>query len=261
MYNKLFTKILDSSIWLEPMHVRIVWVTFIACMDQDGVVSLSGVGNVAARARVTEEEAEFAINCLMSKDTRNPDQEYDGRRIERIPGIGWKVINAKKYRDIITAETMRAQTRERVRRYRCNAHVTLCNENVTLSEAEAEAFAAASCGVRLLVKIGVTKAKAAEFSGVPSMKILSLWLSTIEDAKVNKPLGMLLKKLRDGDDAPPLTPDMVSKAANIGLISAISIGDKHWKLNGNIRHNASGLYIDGKLAVPTDRISDCEVSP
>ena len=38
MYNKLFTKILDSSIWLAPDSARIVWLTFLAAMDEDGVV-------------------------------------------------------------------------------------------------------------------------------------------------------------------------------------------------------------------------------
>lgn len=148
MYNKLFTKILDSSIWLENQPTRIVWITFIACMDQDGVVALSSVGNVANRARVSLEEAEAAIHCLESPDIYNPDQEQEGRRIERIPGVGWVVLNAQKYRDIIKAETARMQTRERTKAWRerhkngdGDADVTVCDENVTPSEAETEAKA------------------------------------------------------------------------------------------------------------------------
>jgi hypothetical protein len=143
MYNKIFTKILDSSIWLENQPTRIVWITFIACMDQDGVVALSSVGNVANRARVSVEEAEAAIKCLESPDIYNPDQDQEGRRIERIPGVGWIVLNSKKYRDIVKAETARLQTRERTREWRAknksedgDADVTVCDENVTLSEAE-----------------------------------------------------------------------------------------------------------------------------
>lgn len=142
MYNKLFTKILDSSIWLEPDHIRLVWITFLAVMDQDGIVALSGIGNVANRARITEELAASAIECLESPDTKNPDQEYEGRRVERIPGVGWFVLNAEKYREIMKAEDARAKTRERVRRYRNkvgNADVTLGNDSVTLSETETEA--------------------------------------------------------------------------------------------------------------------------
>lgn len=143
MYNKLFTKILDSSIWLENQPTRIVWITFLACMDQDGVVALSSVGNVANRARVSDQEAEDAINCLESPDIYNPDQEREGCRIERIPGVGWIVLNAQKYRDIIKAETARAQTRQRTREWRerqktdGDGIVTESDEKVTPSEAGA----------------------------------------------------------------------------------------------------------------------------
>jgi hypothetical protein len=137
MYNKLFTKILDSSIWLETAPTRIVWITFLAAMDQDGFVALSGAGNVANRARVTDQEAADAIACLEAPDVKNPDQDNEGRRVERIPGAGWIVLNAEKYRDLVRAETIREQTRERVRRFRKNKNgngVTQCNENVTPSD-------------------------------------------------------------------------------------------------------------------------------
>jgi hypothetical protein len=134
MYNKLFTKILDSSIWLESDHIRLVWITFLAVMDKDGIVLLSGVGNVANRARVTEELAADAIKCLESPDKKNPDQEHEGRRIERIPGMGWTVLNAKKYQDIVRAETARMQNRERVKAFReRNGSVMVCNDLVTPS--------------------------------------------------------------------------------------------------------------------------------
>lgn len=137
MYNKLFAKILDSSIWLEPNHVRLVWVTLIAAMDQDGYVALSGVGNVANRARVTFEEADDAISCLEGPDPRNPGQDNDGRRIERVDGGGWFILNSKKYRDIATTEIMRAQNRERARRYRAK-NVTERHENVTPSDTDTD---------------------------------------------------------------------------------------------------------------------------
>lgn len=138
MYNKLFTQILDSSIWLESAYVRLVWITFIAMMDQDGIVALSCIGNVASRARVTDEQAEEAIKCLESVDLRNPDQDHEGKRIERIPGIGWLVINAEKYREIVKADMMRQKTREKVAKHRAkkklgNPSVTKRDQNVTQS--------------------------------------------------------------------------------------------------------------------------------
>lgn len=147
MYNKLFTKILDSTIWLESDATRLVWVTFIAIMDEDGFVALSSVGNVAARARVSIEAAEEAIRTLESPDKADPDQDHEGRRIERVPS-GWMVLNASKYRDIIKRETARAQTRARVARHRMkkkgNADVTHGNEKVTTSVSDAVAVAVAN---------------------------------------------------------------------------------------------------------------------
>lgn len=141
MYNKLFTKILDSSIWLESAHTRIVWLTFIAAMDETGFVQFAAVANVALRARVPLKSAEQAIACLEAPDANSSDQDHEGRRIEKIPG-GWIVLNAEKYRDLVTRAISQAQTRARVAKHRAgkrNALVTeptvTCNAPVTPSEA------------------------------------------------------------------------------------------------------------------------------
>ena len=134
MYNKLFTKILDSSIWMEPLATRIVWVTLIAAMDEDGFVAFASPSNVAHRARVTDDEAREAIATLEGPDPNSSNPDNEGRRIERVPG-GWIVINAPIYRDLVTREIIKKQTRERVQRYRQkakgNASVTGCNASVT----------------------------------------------------------------------------------------------------------------------------------
>lgn len=117
MYNKLFTKILDSSIWLEPIHTRLVWMTLIAAMDEDGFAQFASVANLAHRARIDEPETQEAINCLTSPDPNSSDPEFEGRRIERVPG-GWVVLNAEKYRDIVTRAIAKEKTRLRVARFR-----------------------------------------------------------------------------------------------------------------------------------------------
>ena len=61
MYNKLFTKILDSSIWLAPDSVRLVWITMIAAMDEEGNCMFACAANLAARARVTVERNEMRM--------------------------------------------------------------------------------------------------------------------------------------------------------------------------------------------------------
>lgn len=138
MYNKLFTKILDSSIWLEDVTTRIAWLTFIAAMDENGFVGFASIANLARRANVTEEEASKAVKVLESPDENSSDPDFEGRRIERIEG-GWMVLNAEKYRDLVTRENIKEKTRARVaefrKRVKCNAHVTQCNVSVTPSEA------------------------------------------------------------------------------------------------------------------------------
>lgn len=136
MYNKLFTKILDSSIWLTSDATRLVWITFLAAMDEDGFVQYATPGNVAVRARVSEE---LVVQALKELESPEPSTAYDGddgRRIERVPG-GWMVLNAPKYRDIVKREQIKEQTRRRVAKHRsikCNADVTDGNENVTSSD-------------------------------------------------------------------------------------------------------------------------------
>lgn len=145
MYNKLFAKIVTSSIWLEPTPTRIVWLMFIAMMNEDGFVQFASVANVAHTARITEPEAEEAIKILESPDPNSADEEHEGRRIERVPG-GWLILNAIKYRDLVTREMVKAQTRERVARFRaklknvtiCNADVTQRNDKVTQSDTDTE---------------------------------------------------------------------------------------------------------------------------
>lgn len=134
MYNKLFTKILDSSIWLEPTPTRIVWVTLLAAMDEVGFARFASLKNVAHRARVSLEEAETAIHMLESPDPDSSDPDHAGRRLERVPG-GWVVLNAHKHRSLVTRAVIQEQTRLRVRRHRerkasSNASVTLGNGEV-----------------------------------------------------------------------------------------------------------------------------------
>jgi len=112
-YTKLHAKIVVSSIWEEPMHVRIVWITMLAMADQDGIVE-GAVNGLARLARVTSEQCEEALTVLKGPDPYSSDGTT-GERIEDVPG-GWLVLNHANYRDKQTRE--QALTAERVRRYR-----------------------------------------------------------------------------------------------------------------------------------------------
>ena len=143
MYNKLFTKILDSSIWLEPDATRIVWLTCLAAMDETGFAQFAGTPNLAHRANVSLEAALKAVECLESADLNSSDPDNEGRRIERVPG-GWMVLNAGKYRALVTRLAAKEQTRVRVARHREMSRIgngvsRIGNGLVTPSEADTEA--------------------------------------------------------------------------------------------------------------------------
>lgn len=137
MYNKLFAKIVDSSIWLEPLPVFRIFTMFIALMDEDGFCQFASPANVAHRAIVPLDAALEALRTLEAPDPSSGDPDNDGRRIERTAG-GWIVLNAKKYRDIVTREESKRLQRDRSKRYRANKRDALPNatsdDNVSVTQ-------------------------------------------------------------------------------------------------------------------------------
>lgn len=86
-------------------------------MDEDGYAHFSAIENLSARARVTVTECQDAVTALLSPDHNSADPEFDGRRIERVPG-GFMILNALKYRNNFNSATRREQTRLRVQKHR-----------------------------------------------------------------------------------------------------------------------------------------------
>lgn len=143
-FTKLHSTILDSSVWGEPDHVRIVWMTMLAMADADGVV-MASVSGLARRAVEPAEKTTHALEVLLAPDPDSRDGTT-GERIEKVPG-GWLILNHSAYRDKQTPT--QAAVAARVRRHRAHTNqdplqtvtsndVTPCNA-IPPSEAEAEA--------------------------------------------------------------------------------------------------------------------------
>ena len=148
MYAKLFSSIVHSTIWREPDHVRLTWITMLALADSRGRVWAS-VPGLADVSRISVDDCRAALVVLKAPDSDSRDQSHEGRRIEDIDG-GWYVLNYPKYRAIRNEEDRREQTRAAVRRHRAKAHVSPVSgkpnvshskpgeATVSLSEAETE---------------------------------------------------------------------------------------------------------------------------
>ena len=79
-YTKLFSSIVLSTVWREPNHVRIVWITMLALAEADGYVG-AAVPGLADAARVSIPECLEALASFLAPDEYSRSKEHEGRRI------------------------------------------------------------------------------------------------------------------------------------------------------------------------------------
>lgn len=115
-FTKLFSSITESTVWCEPAHTRLVWITMLAMADRKGRVWAS-VPGLANRARVPLEDCEKALETLLAPDRYSRTPDFEGRRIEPIDG-GWRLLNHAKYRDMRDEEIRLEQNRIAQAKYR-----------------------------------------------------------------------------------------------------------------------------------------------
>lgn len=95
-FSKLFSSILESTVWLESPETKVVWITMIALADRFGNVDAS-VPGLAGRAGVSIKQCKEALRIFLSPDPHSRTAIMAGRRIEEVDG-GWRLINYEKYR-------------------------------------------------------------------------------------------------------------------------------------------------------------------
>lgn len=111
-YTKVFSTMLDASIWREPNHVRIVWLTMLMMASKAGMVHASRLG-LADRARVTPEEVDDALKVLGSVDPDDKSGVHSGIRVIPMQGC-WQLVNFEFYRECKSIDAVRkAQWRAR----------------------------------------------------------------------------------------------------------------------------------------------------
>jgi len=115
-YTKLFSSIIGSTVWREPDHVRLVWITMLALKDRFDMVEAS-VPGLADFARVSVAQCRAALAVLAAPDPDSRSTEHEGRRIKVVDG-GWLVLNGEKYRDKMNADERREANRIYQQRWR-----------------------------------------------------------------------------------------------------------------------------------------------
>jgi hypothetical protein len=108
-FTKLDAGITDSTIWHQPDHTRLTWITMLAMADQHGYVGAS-IPGLASRARVPLDACVAALECFKSPDEYSRTKDHDGRRIADADG-GWVLLNHAKYRAAQNADDRRERSR------------------------------------------------------------------------------------------------------------------------------------------------------
>lgn len=137
MYVKLYSKLLDSSIWTDDVDLRLLWITMLLMADREGFVFGSVLG-LARRALIPLDRTETALARLMSPDPYSSDGS-DGVRVEAIVG-GWKIVNYSKYREIESQDDLRYRKKMEARKRRGTMSPDVTRISPSEAEAEAEAF-------------------------------------------------------------------------------------------------------------------------
>lgn len=107
MYTKLYSTILDSSIWSSSDSTRIVWITMLAMATRNGIVHAS-IDGLARRANVPLEKVREALYELSHPDPQDKSGVRDGRRIEAMQGC-WQIVNFDFYRETKSIDAVRKQ--------------------------------------------------------------------------------------------------------------------------------------------------------
>jgi len=140
-FTKLFSDIIDSTVWREDLATKVVWVTMLAKADKNGIVR-SSIPGLADAARVSLPECLEALAKFLGPDAYSRTKDFEGRRIMETDG-GWILLNYQKYRKLKDEEETRIATAERVKKFREKHNVTKVTDvtpSNAIAEAEAEAL-------------------------------------------------------------------------------------------------------------------------
>jgi hypothetical protein len=129
MYGKIFDSMYAGTLYGKWEAIITLQQMIVLC-DADGIVDMT-VEGLAGRTSIPVDILKKGIEVLSKPDPQSRTPGADGRRIELIDEHrpwGWHIVNHSKYRNLRDADTIRAQTRERVAKHRArNADVTRGN--------------------------------------------------------------------------------------------------------------------------------------
>ena len=132
MYGKVFDTIYDGTLYGHWEAIVTMQQLIVLCTP-DGIVDMTPQA-IAARTSIPLKIIIKGLEVLGQPDPHSRTAGDDGRRIVLMDDHrpwGWVLVNHSKYQHMQDVDTVRAQTRERVRKHRESKCVTDGNADVT----------------------------------------------------------------------------------------------------------------------------------
>lgn len=140
IYAKVFASLWQGTL-VGRTDEQLVFIFLLANAGLDGCVDVTAA-YIGALTGMGEARARSALNYLESPDASSRSPELDGARIDRIDqhrDWGWTIVNYGHYRSLKDEATVRAQTRDRVKKHRdLKRSVTPGNASLQQGEGDGE---------------------------------------------------------------------------------------------------------------------------
>lgn len=105
-YTKLWSRILDSTLWHEDRDLILLWIVMLAKKDKDHIVR-TPIPELADKAKISLARCEECLAKLASPDKYSRTKDHGGRRIKEVDE-GWLVLNGGKYQEFLRKEQRKA---------------------------------------------------------------------------------------------------------------------------------------------------------
>lgn len=119
MYGKIFDSMYSGTLYGQWQAI-VTFQQLIVLADADGIVDMTPPA-ISAVTSIPLEIITKGLEVLSKPDPYSRTPGSEGRRIELIDAHrpwGWHIVNHEKYKSLQDSDTVRAQTRERVRKHR-----------------------------------------------------------------------------------------------------------------------------------------------
>lgn len=110
-WTPLWSQVVESTLWEEPLPVRVLFLTMLAIKEPDHVVRMP-FRRLCKKANMEPEVVSGALKVLEEPDTLSVDhQPFGGRRVQEVEG-GWLILNGEHYRQAMSKLMLRLRKNE-----------------------------------------------------------------------------------------------------------------------------------------------------